>query len=168
MVETGEQQMSQPKPLPAQDAHRRLIGSVAHNKPVGFLSRLFWRGGVKALINVRRVRCCVVGVMVLVDKSTPMDGLVTDLDGSGATFRPASIYILDRGRVDVILRFADREVRGQIASVSPLGYDVAFISPLEESAVEDILKAFGIDPSDDGVPSPATEQVRSRADMAQS
>ncbi len=150
--------MLQPDPRPAHDAHRRLIGSVAHNKPVGFLSRLFWRGGVKAIINVRRARCCVVGVMVLVDKSIPMDGLVTDLDVSGATFRPASIYILDRGRADVILRFADREIRGQISSVSSLGYDVAFASPLSASAVEDIVAAFGVDRWDGSLPDPvATE-----------
>lgn len=147
--------MLQPDPHTARDAYRHLIGSVAHKKPVGFLSRLFWRGGVKAIFNVRRARCCVVGVMVLVDKSIPMDGLVTDLDGSGATFRPASIYILDRGRADVILRFADREIRGRISSVSPLGYDVAFASPLSASAVEDIIAAFGVDRWDGSLPAPA-------------
>jgi hypothetical protein len=140
--------MSQTNPLPSQDAHRRLIGSAVQKKPVGFFSRLFWRGGVKAIISDRRTRCFVVGVMVLVDKTTPLDGLVTDLDNDGATFRPASIYILDRGRVDVLLRFADREVRGQISSVSPLGYDIAFASSLDNSVVEEIIVTFGMDHAD--------------------
>ncbi len=155
--------MAETNPIPAQEAKLRLIGSVARNKPAGLLSRLFWRGGMKAIIKAGRPRCCVVGVMVLVDKSIPLDGLVTDLDASGATFRPASIYILDRGRVDVLLRFADREVLGQISSVSPLGYDIVFRSRLDEMAVAEIMAAFGMERVDDARSEPVAIEPTGQA-----
>jgi hypothetical protein len=128
----------------AADAQKRLIGSVVTQKPAGLLSRLFSRGGVKAIIGEKQDRCCVVSVMVLVDKSIPLDGMIMAIGPTGATFRPASAYILDRGRQEVLLRFAERELRGRIASVSPQGYDITFQTPMPASAVQDIVRQFGV------------------------
>jgi hypothetical protein len=128
----------------ASEAQKRLIGSVVTQKPAGFLSRLFTRGAVKAIIGDKQERCCVVSVMVLVDKTIPLDGMIMAIGTGGATFRPASAYILDRGRAEVLLRFADREMRGKIQAVSPLGYDIAFQQSLAPSAVQDIVVQFGM------------------------
>jgi hypothetical protein len=90
-----------------------------------------------------RPACFVVAVMVLVDKGVPVDGLVTGLDIGEATFRPASVYILDRTGGEVVLRFAGREVRGVITGVSPRGYDVVFNMPLPTDFVADLIRDFG-------------------------
>ncbi len=127
----------------ATEAQKRLIGSVVTQKPASLFSRLFTRGGVKAIIGERQSRCCVVSVMVLVDKSIPLDGMIMAIGQNGATFRPASAYILDRGRAEVLLRFADRELRGKISSVSPQGYDIAFQAPLPMTSVSEIVRQFG-------------------------
>jgi hypothetical protein len=126
----------------AKDAEKRLKGSVASAKRGSFLGRLFRRGGVKAIMRDRR-GCCVVAVMVLTDKSVPLDGMVMEIDASGALFRPASTYILDRGRCEILLRFADREVSGRVTAVSSLGYDVSFHAPLAVAAVDAIVRDFG-------------------------
>ncbi len=131
--------------LSTTEAQKRLIGSVVKLKPAGLFSRLFSRGGVKAIIGEKQDRCCVVSVMVLVDKTIPLDGMIMAIGQNGATFRPASAYILDRGRQEVLLRFAERELRGKISSVSPQGYDIAFQTPMSPSAVQDIVRQFGRD-----------------------
>lgn len=126
------------------DAQKRLIGSVAKQPQTGFFKRIFRHGGVKSIISEKRNKCCVVSVLVLVDKSIPLDGMVMDIGTAGATFRPASNYILDRGRSEVLLRFAERELRGKITSVTPRGYDVTFQNPMPASVVSDIILAFGL------------------------
>jgi hypothetical protein len=126
----------------AKDAEKRLKGSVASAKRGSFLGRLLRRGGVKAIMRDRR-GCCVVAVMVLVDKLVPLDGMVMEIDAQGALFRPASTYILDRGRAEIVLRFAEREVTGRITAVSALGYDVSFHAPLAATAVDAVVRDFG-------------------------
>ncbi|MGL5114329.1 MAG: hypothetical protein ACRC7G_00175 [Beijerinckiaceae bacterium] len=129
--------------IPAEkDAEKRLKGSVAAAKRGSFLGRLFRRGGVKAIMRDRR-GCCVVAVLVLVDKSVPLDGMVMEIEAGGALFRPASTYILDRGRSEIVLRFADREVSGRINGVSTLGYDVTFHAPLPAITVDMVVRDFG-------------------------
>lgn len=124
------------------DAEKRLKGSVAAVKRGSILGRLFHRGGVKAIMRDRR-GCCVVAVLVLVDKSVPLDGMVMEIDAGGALFRPASTYILDRGRAEIVLRFADSEITGRISAVSALGYEVIFHAPMSTTAVEAIIRDFG-------------------------
>jgi hypothetical protein len=140
--------MSQEEPSlqhsrPAQDAERKLRGTIAKQKPPGFFGKLFTRG-VKSIIGDKRERCCVVGVLVLLDKTIPLDGLVTELGVTGATFRTASTHILDRGGAEVLLRFADRELRGRIERTTTHGYDVRLHLPLPESALIEIARTFGL------------------------
>ncbi|MGL4634553.1 MAG: hypothetical protein ACRCWF_01095 [Beijerinckiaceae bacterium] len=129
---------------PSPDNQKRLAETMAGLKSGGFLKRMFTRGSVKAIIGDKRSRCCVVGVLVLVDKSIPLDGLVTEIDSSGVMFRPASNYILDRTRAEVLLRFADRELRGRITSSTSLGYEVVFPVPMPAGSVNQIINEFGM------------------------
>jgi hypothetical protein len=143
---------------PPPDLHKRLAGTLASHKSGSIFSRLFTRGGVKAIIGEKRELCCVVGVLVLVDKSTPLDGLVTEINAHGVMFRPASSYILDRGKVEVLLRFADREVRGQITGTTAAGYEVTFAATMPAGSVNAIISAFGMAGMD--VKSPSASRAR--------
>lgn len=108
----------------------------------GVLSMLKRRSA--AIIGASRPKCCIVSVMVLVDRSVPVDGLLTELDVDAGLFRPASVYILDRTGAEVVLRFAEREVRGSVRGVSTRGYDIAFASPLPTGFVSDLIRDFGM------------------------
>jgi hypothetical protein len=136
--------MSTSPQKPSPDMQKRLAGTLAVQKSGSLFSRLFTRGGVKAIIGEKRNLCCVVGVLVLVDKSTPLDGLVTEISANSVMFRPASSYILDRGRVEVLLRFADRELRGQITGTTVSGYEVTFAASLPSGSVNEIISEFGM------------------------
>jgi hypothetical protein len=129
---------------PSHDVQKRLAGTLAGKKSGSLFSRLFTRGGVKAIIGEKRSLCCVVGVLVLVDKSTPLDGLVTEINAHSVMFRPASSYILDRGKVEVLLRFADRELRGQITGTTSAGYEVTFAASMPAGSVNAIISEFGM------------------------
>ena len=141
------------------DAQKRLIGSVAKQPQTSFFKRIFRRGGVKSIISEKRNKCCVVSVLVLVDKTIPLDGMVMDIGTSGATFRPASSYILDRGRSEVLLRFAERELRGKITSVTPRGYDITFQNPMPASVVSDVILAFGLDDHAEALQTPLSSRL---------
>jgi hypothetical protein len=123
-------------------AEQKLRGSLAVQKPPGVFSRFFQRG-VTAILRERREPVVVVGALVLVDKSIPLDGLVTEIAADGALFRTASSYIMDRTRSEVLLRFAEREVRGRIVATTARGYEVTFAQPLPAAAVAEIAGVFG-------------------------
>jgi hypothetical protein len=157
--DTGLKAMDSPARSLPSEAQKRLIGSVAQQPKAGFFKRIFSRGGVKSIISEKRSKCCVVSVLVLVDKSIPLDGMVMDIGTIGATFRPASSYILDRGRSEVLLRFAERELRGKITSVTPRGYDITFQNPMPASAVSDVVLAFGLDDNSDALQMPISRRL---------
>jgi hypothetical protein len=128
---------------PVNDAQKRLLGKLAtRQEPRSIFKRLFSRG--VSIIREPRPRCCVVGVLMLVDKSVPLDGLVTEVEAGGATFRPASSYVLDRTRSEVLLRFATRELRGRIVQSTSKGYDVQFSQELDAGSLAAILGDFGV------------------------
>jgi hypothetical protein len=108
----------------------------------GFLASLFGRKGPAGADA--RSACCLVGVMLLVDKALPVDGLIMELGSSSLLFRPASSYILDRNGAEVSMRFGSHEVRGKVIHVSARGYLVTLASALSQADLAETLEKFGI------------------------
>lgn len=88
--------------------------------------------------------CCVVGVLVLVDRGLPIDGLVTEIGRNSLLFRPASVYIFDRLGAEVTVRFGEQDVRGRIIEVGTGGYRVRLAAQLHPSIVQDVVVHFGL------------------------
>ncbi len=118
-----------PTPLPAGLAGKPSGGLL------GFLKRK--RRAVAG--QEGRNACCLVGVLVLVDKNLPIDGLVTELGASSLLFRPATTYILDRTNAEVSVRFGEQDVRGQIIGVTAAGYNVALAARLPQAVITEAL-----------------------------
>jgi hypothetical protein len=91
-----------------------------------------------------RHSCCIVGVLVILGRNVPIDGLVTEISIGGALFRPASDFIFDRGGEEVALRFAEREWRGRIVNVRRRGYGINLAGEVSEDEVQDIITRFGL------------------------
>ncbi len=89
--------------------------------------------------------CCIVGVLTILDRAVPVDGLVTEISLGGALFRPASDFIFNRTGELVTLRFADREWRGQIVNVRKRGYGIRLDTEVAQDEIDDILARFGLD-----------------------
>jgi hypothetical protein len=91
-----------------------------------------------------RHSCCIVGVLVILGRNVPIDGLVTEVSRGGALFRPASDYIFDRNDSEIALRFAEREWRGRIVNVKQRGYGISWEDVVTEEEVEEITSRFGM------------------------
>ena len=109
-----------------------------------WLGRIFNGGGTPGVLRGSANSCCIVGVLVLVDRALPIDGLVTEIGAAAVTFRPASLYILDRHGAEVAVRFGDQDVRGRIIEVSARGYRVKLAAALDEAVVADVIEQFGM------------------------
>jgi hypothetical protein len=108
---------------------------------------LFQRLGLgrrKGVGREPRSVCCLVAVLVLVDKALPIDGLITEIGNGSVLFRAASTYILDRTGAAVTVRFGDQDIRGTITAVSSAGYDVELSSTLSAVTVSETLAQFGL------------------------
>jgi hypothetical protein len=91
-----------------------------------------------------RHSCCIVGVLVVLGRNVPIDGLVTEISQGGALFRPASDYIFDRGEPEIALRFAEREWRGRIVNVKQRGYGILWETLVSQDEVDEITSRFGM------------------------
>ncbi len=123
--------------------HRKSRKPAAKVARRPLLARLLSLGRAGANREARSV-CVLVGVMVLIDKVLPIDGLITEIGRGSLIFRPASTYILDRTGAAVSLRFGDQEVRGVITDVTASGYDVKLLAPLTDAAVRSVVEQFGM------------------------
>ena len=108
----------------------------------GFLARL-WRKS-KAPLQANLDPCCVVGVLMVLDRGVALDGLVTGISAQRVLFRQASSYIFDRTGAEISVRFGTLDRRGRIENVTAAGYDIALNDPLTERDMDEILNGFGL------------------------
>ncbi len=108
----------------------------------GLLS--FLRKPVSWVRRHQRHTCCIIGVLDILDRSVPLDGLVTEISEGGALFRTASTFIFDRRRSPVSLRFAEREWRGEIVNVKAEGYGIRLDSNVAMDEIEHIILRYGM------------------------
>lgn len=112
---------------------------AAPEKP-GLLAR-FWSR--RAPLPARREPCTIVGVLMLLDRSLALDGLVTGISTGSVLFRQASSFIFDRTGAEVSIRFGEHDRRGRIVSVTPEGYVVDLAEPLAEWQVSEMVQDYG-------------------------
>jgi hypothetical protein len=108
----------------------------------GFVQR--FSGPANWVRSYPRHSCCIVGVLVILGRNVPVDGLVTEISLGGALFRPASDFIFDRNGAEIALRFADRELRGVIVNIRRKGYGIRWDNIVTQEEVDDITARFGL------------------------
>ena len=125
-----------------------LAQRLQHQPKPGFFARLFKRGtgaskvagGGKAS---NRHPCCMVGVLMLLDRNLALDGLIMGINETSVLFRQASTFIFDREGAEIAMRFGEYDRRGKISDVTPNGYVVRFSEPLHKRDVQALLQAYG-------------------------
>jgi hypothetical protein len=135
-------QQSQPTAEEASAMSQLVAASVAHrSRRPGFLS--FMTKPANWVRSHSRYSCYIVGVLDILDRGVPLDGLVTEISEGGALFRTASTFIFDRRRAPVSLRFTDREWRGEIVNVKANGYGIRLDNPVSAEEIEFIIGRYG-------------------------
>ncbi len=94
--------------------------------------------------------CCIIGVLDILDRSVPLDGLVTEISEGGALFRNASAFLFDRRGAPIALRFADREWRGEIVNVKPDGYGIRLDNIVTPAEIDHIIARYGMPTGTEG------------------
>ena len=117
-------------------------------KKPGFFARLFSKR-VSTKQSVHK-SCCLVGVLMVLDRNLALDGLVMGISEKGVLFRQAAQYIFDRSGAEVSIRFGDHDRRGRISGVTPQGYFIQFTEPMSARDVMTILQTNGLPGSPKG------------------
>lgn len=88
--------------------------------------------------------CFIVGTMGLTERRIDVDGAVLELSLGGCLFRPASIFLLERGGEDVTVEFADLKIAGRLMNTRPVGYGVKFNANLTDEMFTRLIERFGM------------------------
>jgi hypothetical protein len=132
---------SAPPTTSGKDSERRK-GSRRPSLMSGIVQR--FSGPSNWVRSYPRHSCCIVGVVVILGRNVPIDGLVTEISRGGALFRPASDFIFDRNGAEIALRFAEREWRGVIVNIRRKGYGIRWEAIVTQDEVDDITERFGL------------------------
>ena len=112
-----------PKATSQAEIRAKLQGMVEPERP-GLLDRLLHRAA--APVRFPATPCCVVGVLMMLDRNLALDGLITEFGEQEAVFRQASRFIFNRTGAEVSLRFGEHDRRGRIIGTTPEGYRIRF------------------------------------------
>ena len=91
-----------------------------------------------------RKNCCIVGVLMLLDRSVALDGLILEIGETHLLFRQGASFIFDRTGAEVSVRFGEYDRRGRIAEVTPRGYLVRLAEPLAQYELDSMLASHGL------------------------
>lgn len=103
-----------------------------------------FNGPVSWVRSYQRHSCCIVGVLVILGRNVPIDGLMTEISRGGALFRPASDFIFDRNGSEISLRFAEREWRGKVVNIHRKGYGISWENEVTQEEVDEITTRYGL------------------------
>ena len=112
-----------PRATSQAEIRARLQAHVEPERP-SLLSRLLRRAAVP--VRAPTTPCCVVGVLMMLDRNLALDGLITEFGEQEAVFRQASRFIFNRSGAEVSLRFGEHDRRGRIMGTTPEGYRIRF------------------------------------------
>ena len=90
-----------------------------------------------------RRECVVVGAMGLVKVGADYPGLILELSRGGCSFRPASLYLLDRQGESVTVRCESFAAEGVIKATRPEAYGIQFLRELPGDIVERVARDHG-------------------------
>ncbi|MFZ4531066.1 MAG: hypothetical protein ACOYOJ_04540 [Alsobacter sp.] len=111
------------RPTSQAEIRARLQAQVEPERP-SLLGRLMRRAAVP--VRSPTTPCCVVGVLMMLDRNLALDGLITEFAEQEAVFRQASRFIFNRSAAEVSLRFGEHDRRGRIMATTPEGYRIRF------------------------------------------
>lgn len=90
-----------------------------------------------------RKDCVLLGTMTIEEVGAQFDGVVLDMSLGGCSFRPATLYLLDRPNVHVTVQTEYFKMHGIIRATRPHSYGIQFSGMLEPEVVTEIMNKHG-------------------------
>ena len=128
---------------PVAGMQSEIARKMVKEPPRSFLASLFG-GGKKKKVPAMRP-CCIGGVLMVLDRSLALDGLVMGINEGGVIFRQASTFIFDRMGAEVSIRFGEYDRRGRIVEVLPEGYRIQLAERLSTWDILALIQSYGVD-----------------------
>ena len=93
-----------------------------------------------------RYACFILGRMEIEEIQASFEGAILELSLGGCSFRPASLFLLDRENEMVVVRTGGFSVRGQIRATRPESYGIKFTRDLTREEM-DVALSESLQPS---------------------
>ena len=87
--------------------------------------------------------CVAVSTMALIEIGADIPGVVLELSRGGCSFRPASVYMLERNGELVSVRTEYFTAEGRIRTTRPEAYGIQFFHEIEEDEVNRLVSDCG-------------------------
>lgn len=98
----------------------------------------------KYVRRYKRFGCCIVATMNITERHFDADGIVLELSQGGLLFRPASLYIMERMREHVSIRFEGLVLDGIIMHANQQGYGIRLTEEISEDRIQQLIKSYGL------------------------
>jgi len=83
------------------------------------------------------------GVLIMMNSSQEIDGMIAEISSGGLRFRPASSYIQERNSEPVYIVLDDLRLSGRIRATRADGYGVQVLDEMTEESLREILQKYG-------------------------
>ena len=112
------------------------IGAVIRSKVPTFIR------SNKAQFTRRYERrdCVLISNMFVPEIGAEYPGAILEVSRGGCSFRPASLFMLDRTGQTVVMRNEYFEVEGRIRSTRPVSYGIQFFDEVDPAIIERIMR----------------------------
>lgn len=108
-----------------------------------FVPRFLVRNHAAFQRRHERYTCVMLASMEVVESGAKFDGVILEISSGGCSFRPASLYLLDRGETDIIIETEHFKVRGVIRATRPHSYGVQFLETLDADTLSLMVELHG-------------------------
>ena len=107
------------------------------------LPRLFGRRQKGFQRRHERYTCEIPGTMTVLETGAKFDGLILEISAGGCSFRPASLYLLNRVGSEVSIGTEHFSVTGLIRATRPHSYGIEFSDELTNENMAQLMMLYG-------------------------
>jgi hypothetical protein len=90
-----------------------------------------------------RYACVAIGTMTLIEVGATFEGVLLEISTGGCSFRPASLYLLDRIGTEVLIETEHVSARGVIRATRTSSYGIQFQEVVAQETVDHMVTLHG-------------------------
>lgn len=108
-----------------------------------FIPRFLVRNAADFQRRHERYACVAMGTMEVIEVGASFDGVLLEISAGGCSFRPASLYLLDRIGEEVVIETEHFKARGVIRATRTSSYGIQFHDMVAQDIVDHMVAVHG-------------------------
>lgn len=89
-----------------------------------------------------RYACSIPGTMTVLENGARFEGLILEISAGGCSFRPASLYLLNRIGTEVVIDSGEPLAHGIIRATRPHSYGIEFPNDMSPEAMAALIARY--------------------------